>query len=226
MADKPQNGLKKRQQIDKTGRKMFFWVAGASIVVSFAIVGLIFLVQKGLMNQKVIDEKAKTVSIMKQNVESAKELSKSIKKLNGDRSLGLVTSKVKTSNNLDKIFGALPYEEDTVPLAASLQDTLLLGGSLESLSLDSSAISNESSDGAVAAEPAGNYQSIGFSFKITGSPDDIKNVLKQLNSSIRPVSVTSLTLEPAGQGRLSASVSAATYYQGPKVFKLEDKVVK
>ncbi|RTL03096.1 MAG: hypothetical protein EKK57_00380, partial [Proteobacteria bacterium] len=127
MADKPQNGLKKRQQIDNTGRKMFFWVAGASVVVSFAIVGLIFLVQKGLMNQKVIDEKGKTVSAMKQNVESAKELSKSIKKLNGDRSLGLVNSKVKTSNNLDKIFGALPYEEDTVPLAASLQDTLLLG---------------------------------------------------------------------------------------------------
>lgn len=226
MADKPQNGLKKRQQIDNTGRKMFFWVAGASVVVSFAIVGLIFLVQKGLMNQKVIDEKGKTVSTMKQNVESAKELSKSIKKLNGDRSLGLVNSKVKTSNNLDKIFGALPYEEDTVPLAASLQDTLLLGSSLESLSLEASAVPSESSDGAVAVEQVGNSETIGFSFKITGSPDDIKNVLKQLNSSIRPVSITSLTLEPAGQGRLSASVGAVTYYQGPKVFKLGDKVVK
>lgn len=226
MADKPQNGLKKRQQIDNTGRKMFFWVAGASVVVSFAIVGLIFLVQKGLMNQKVIDEKGKTVSAMKQNVESAKELSKSIKKLNGDRSLGLVNSKVKTSNNLDKIFGALPYEEDTVPLAASLQDTLLLGSSLESLSLEASAVSSESSDGAVAVEQVGNSETIGFSFKITGSPDDIKNVLKQLNSSIRPVSIISLTLEPAGQGRLSASVGAVTYYQGPKTFKLEDKVVK
>jgi hypothetical protein len=226
MADKPQNGLKKRQQIDNTGRKMFFWVAGASVVVSFAIVGLIFLVQKGLMNMEVINAKGETVNTMKQNVENAKELSKSVKKLNGDRSLGLVTSKVKTSNNLDKIFGALPYEEDTVPLAASLQDTLLLGITLESLSLEGGAVSESSDSAAAAPEQVGSAEIIGFSFKATGSPDDLKNMFQQLNSSIRPISITSLSLEPAGQGRLTASVSATTYYQAPKVFKLGDKVVK
>jgi hypothetical protein len=226
MADKPQNGLKKRQQIDNTGRKMFLWVAGASVVVSFAVVGLIFLVQKGLMNYNVLSEKAKTADVMKKNVESAKKLSKSIKNLNGDRSLGLVNTKVKSSSNLDKIFDALPYEQDTVPLAASLQDTLLLGSSLESLSLDAAAVSSESSDSGTTPQQVGNSESISFSFKITGFPDDIKNVLKQLNNSIRPISITSLTLEPAGQGRLSASVSAVTYYQGPKVFKLGEKVIK
>ena len=47
----------KRQQIYKSGRTMFAWVAGASVIAGFAVVVAGFLIQRIVFESKVVVEK-------------------------------------------------------------------------------------------------------------------------------------------------------------------------
>ena len=49
--------IHKRQQIEQSSRVMFLWVAGASVIVGFALVISWFLVQQIIFKERVLGEK-------------------------------------------------------------------------------------------------------------------------------------------------------------------------
>lgn len=222
--------LRKRQQIDTSNRTMFLWVAGASVLVAFALVACIFVVQKGMFNEKVLMKKGETASILEDNLDNAKSLNRAVNNLRGDRNIGKVPSSTANSNNLDKILDALPYEGDAVALGSSLQTTLLSSAALESLTVDNvspDGISNASSGvDPTALTPIGNAEPISFSFKMTGSDTELKETFEKLNRSIRPIKVLSMQLQAAGDNKVAATVLAVTYYQPLTKFELKEETVK
>ncbi len=223
----PQVGIKKRQQISSTNRAMFLWVAGASVITAFALVGIIFLVQKGIFNEKVLMKKGDTASTLSKDIDNAKTLNKAVNELRSDRSIGKVPSSVSGSNNLDKVLDALPYEGDAVALGSSLQTALLNGITIDSLSIDTGNDPNSSASAALASEaPVGDAQPIGFSFKATGDDASLKALFEKLDRSLRPIKIVSLQLQAAGVDKISATVQAVTYYQPLKTFELTKEVVK
>jgi len=231
LPETPRNGgsMRKRQQIDTSNRLMFLWVAGASVIVAFALVISIFAVQKGLFNEKVLMKKGEAAKTLEENIKNAKTLNKAVNDLRGDRNIGKVPSSTSSSNNLDKILDALPYEGDSVALGSSLQTTLLGDAAIESLTVDSvSAEGGSASSGidTTALTPIGNSQPISFSFKVTGSDEELKKVFEKLDRSIRPIKVVSLQLQAAGNSKITATVIAVTYYQPLKVFELKEEAVK
>lgn len=62
--------LNKRRQIDRSGRVMFGWVAGASVLVGFALVIGGFLVQRIVFETKVLAEKNQTTSTLDSNIKT------------------------------------------------------------------------------------------------------------------------------------------------------------
>ena len=218
---------RKRQQIAKSNRTMFLWVAGASVIVAFAVVGSIFLVKQLVFNQKIIFEKTATADVLNKNIVTAKKLNKTVNSLRANRSLSSVPSSAQKSNNLDKILDALPYEGDWVGLGSSLQSTLLSGIAVDSLSVDSTTgEGNTSGIDLSSLEQVGNTEPISFSFKVSGSDAELKTLLARLNNSIRPIKVISMKLESGGPNRIDANIQAITYYQPKKVFELKEKTVK
>lgn len=219
---------RKRQQIAKSNRIMFLWVAGASVIVAFAVVGSIFLMKQLVYNQKVIFEKNNTAGVLNKNIVAAKKLNKTVNSLRANRSLSSVPSSAQKGNNLDKILDALPYEGDWVGLGSSLQSTLLSGIAVDSLSVDSTTESSATSSGVdlSSLQRVGTTQPISFSFKVSGSDAELKTLLTRLNNSIRPVKVITMKLESAGPNRIDATIQAITYYQPKKVFELKEKTVK
>lgn len=225
----PVVGMRKRQQIANSNKTMFIWVAGASVLVAFALVISIFLVKQIMFTEKVLIKKGETIGNLNKNKEAAGELDKAVNKLRANRNLSASRSSA-SDNNLDVIIDAMPYAADPVALGSSLQSVLLTGTSIESLTVDT-----PSSDGTTdtsasvdtsSLQAVGNSQPITFSFKATGTSDQLKALFSRLNRSIRPVQIMSVQIESASEGKLTATVQAATFYQPQKKLDLKETVVK
>ncbi|MEK7620751.1 MAG: hypothetical protein AAB395_00145 [Patescibacteria group bacterium] len=223
----PFTGVRKRQQIATSNKAMFLWVAGASVLVAFALVVSIFLAKQIIFIEKVLIEKNNTIGNLDKNLETADELNRNVDKLRADENLTIVRS-TASDNNLDVVIDAMPYAADDVALGSSLQTALLTGASIESLSVESTSENSDSSSVTDTSflEQIGDEQAIVFSFKATGSSDQLQGILDRLNRSIRPIHIISMQVESAGANNLTATVQAVTYYQPKKTVELTEKVVK
>jgi hypothetical protein len=77
-----------------------------------------------------------------------------------------------------------------------------------------------------AIQSVGSTLPITFTFKISGSDNELKALLARLDSSIRPIKIVNLKLESAGPNKINATVQAVTYYQPEKTFELGEKTIK
>lgn len=222
--------LRKRQQIAKANRMMFLWVAGVSVVVGFAVVGSIFLAQKLAFNQKVLNEKNNTVSILTKNNAVVDDLKESIRLL--DTNEGLNSAKAKPDDKaLQVILDALPADANSLALASSLQNKLIAG--IDGLTVES--INVDTVAGDVTADPnvqvatpvADDAQANQITFKlaVSGDANVLKELLNRFEHSIRAIEITNLTLEQAS-GKLTMTIDGHAFYEPARVVELKDKVVK
>ena len=73
--------IHKRQQIEQSSRVMFLWVAGASVIVGFALVISWFLVQQIIFKERVLGEKNNTAAVLKNNNDAVEKLRGELKVL-------------------------------------------------------------------------------------------------------------------------------------------------
>ncbi|MFZ2836008.1 MAG: hypothetical protein WAZ21_01655 [Candidatus Saccharimonadales bacterium] len=225
--------LRKRQQIAKANRTMFLWVAGVSVIVGFAAVGSIFLVQKLAFNQKVINEKNNTVSILMKNNKAVAELKDNIRLL--DTNEGLNSVKAKSDDKaLQVVLDALPADGNSLALGSSLQQKLIEGIpglTLESLNMtpvagvEVSSSANVQSATPVASSKEKNKNKIVFKLAVSGDANALKQLLDRFEHSIRAIDVTNLVLEQTN-GKLTMTIDANAFYEPERVIELTDKVVK
>lgn len=224
--------LRKRTQIAKANRIMFLWVAGVSVLFGFALVAAIFLTQMLLFNERVLKEKSRTVETLKINNNNIPELEKQVRVLNTNQAL--IDSKAQPDNQpIQAILDALPSDANTLALGASIQDKLIAGIAgltLNSIQFDDPVVLDESSTGVGSANYASTASSgvqneITFRFSVSGDETALKQVLINLEKSIRTIDVTSLKIESQGSTR-TMTIQARAFYEPARVVQLEDKVVK
>lgn len=225
-ANTKMTGFRKRQQLVKTNKNIFAWVAGAAVIVTVCGVFIQFLVQQLIFNQQIITEKTKAQSIVIANKSNATELKKKIDELVADSNL----AKVKTnqsadaqSSNLQVILDALPTTNDGATFANSLAKVVLprSGVTIESITVD-----NDVATSAAAATGSNvSAQSLNFSLSIKGSYDQIEQALSDFVKVIRPINVTNITLQGEGSN-LTAIVAGVTYSVPAATVNLESKTLK
>ncbi|HEX6258769.1 MAG TPA: hypothetical protein VFZ48_04785 [Candidatus Saccharimonadales bacterium] len=231
MAAARATGLKKRQQIAAANRSMFIWVAIASIIVAFALVGGQLLLQQLIFNERVLNEKRNTENILTDNLKAADELKEGVNVLLANEDLAAVRAK-PTDTNLRVVLDALPARIDSLNLGSSLQSVFLAGTvkSIERLTVDT-LDDSAPTDNAGAVQDASQDddssqpKEIGFSFTVSGDYNNIRNALLALERSIRPIQVVSLSIEGSDRN-LTAAVQAKTFYQTGKKVELKDKTVR
>lgn len=230
MAQAKDAAIRKHTQIAKANRNMFFWVAGVSVIVGFAVVISIFLVQRIMFNEKVLAEKDKTVATLDANNANISELEAQVRVLDSNQLL--IDAKAKeTDQPIQVILDALPSDANSLALGASLQNKLLVGVSgltIESLQVDpvvgvealqtDQGVEDLSGDLVSATE-------ISFRFAVSGSETALKQVLQRLERSIRTIDVQSISIESQGSKRL-LTVEARAFYEPARVVELKDKVIK
>lgn len=219
--------LRKRTQIAKANRMMFAWVAGVSVVVGFAIIGAVFLVQMLMFNERVLQEKSNTVSTLKANNANVEELESQVRVL--DLNTALISAKANPDDQtLQVILDALPGEPNSLALGASLQKRLLSG--ISGLSVNSLQVDSVSVDefGGTVVDAGTEEQmpnEIGFQFSVSGNTNALRKVLSNLERSIRTIDVTNLRIESQG-GEQILSVEGRAFYEPAKTVELREKVVQ
>jgi len=223
--------LRKRTQITKANRTMFLWIAAGSALVGVALVVSVFLTQKLFYNEKVLSEKEKTISTLNQNNGVVAELETQVRVL--DASEVLASSKAKpTDQAIQVILDALPSEANSLALGASLQNKLLAGVpglTIESLQVDpvvgTELLADQDATTEDASLVADTANQITFQFSVTGSQEALKQVLTNLERSIRAIDILSLRIESQGTTQLM-TVQARAFYEPAKTIQLQDKVIK
>ena len=221
---KQATALRKRQQIEKANRSMFAWVAGASVIVAFAIVAAQFMIQQGFFNEKVINEKRTTDRILSENLESVDQLKEGVNALLANENLEAARAQGDDSN-LQVVLDALPPTLDTLNLGTSLQSVLLAGNvqQIDSLTVDASFDEDSAVQDASEVGVEGPVE-IPFRFTVSGNYNQIRDAFRSLERSIRPIRVISAGIE-GNDNNLTATVQAVTYYQPAKTVELEEKTV-
>lgn len=223
--------LRKRSQIAKANRTMFLWVAGASALLGFAVVIGVLLGQQLLFNERVLAEKAKTVKTLENNNDAVADLESAVRAL--DASEVLASSKAQEQDQaIQVILDALPSEANSLALGSSLQNRLLSGIdglTIETLQVDpvfgvETLADSSVESGAIEEEDAEENQ-ISFRFTIRGSQDGLRQVLVNLERSIRTISLTSVQIESQG-GQQLLTVQGTGFYEPAVKVELGSKAVK
>lgn len=225
-------GVRKRTQIAIANRNMFMWVAGISVILGFCVVGIIFLTQMLLFNEKVLAEKNRTISVLNGNIAAAEELTKKINVL--DTNQDLIDKKANIDDKtLQPIFDALPSAVNSSALGSSVQVNLVSsvpGVSLDAIQVDPVVGVETVDDGSYVDESADNSGSNTINFRFTASADNtnidaLKKVLMNLENSIRTIDITMLKLENQ-ESKLSMTIQARGFYELERKVVLKEKLVK
>jgi hypothetical protein len=223
MADK-NVALRKHQQITKANRTMFFWVAGISVIVGFAVVAGIFLARQMLFNTNIIRVKSQTLTTIRSNQAAVTELKNNTRALNSNQDLTNLKAQ-PDDKALQVVLDALPADVNATALGSSLQNKLLAdtpGITLQTLSIENTGNTDES----VVLDNEGDLSNvITFRMDVTGSADALKNLLLRFERSIRAIDVIGLTLEQSNDV-LTMKIEARAFYEPPRTIELRDTEVK
>lgn len=229
MASNNATAVRKRSQIAKANRTMFLWIAVSSALVGSALVVAYFFVQLLVYNEKVLIAKYDTIATLEANNEAVPALEDAIRVL--DTNEALAAAKANPDDQaLQVILDALPSDVNSLALGASLQSKLLVGVddiTVESLQVTPvngvESLSDASMVDASVDDGSGNY--ITFQFAVSGSQEGLKQILQNLERSIRLIDIQTLRIESQENGQL-LTVSARAYYEPAKTFELKDKKVE
>lgn len=215
-------GLKKRQQIEVAGRTMFLWVAIAAVAVSLCIATGQFLFNKWDYNNKILSKKYTASQTLANNISNAETLKEEVNNLAANQDLASIKSDPDDPNT-KSVLDALPTSLDTAALATSLQQVILnrSGVSVESISVPP----DVDAGGMAATDTPKGPQEIKFSFAVTGTYDKIRALMTDLNRTVRPMKLLSLTLN-GSDSNLRAAFDVVTYYQPAQTVKLGEEIVK
>jgi Tfp pilus assembly protein PilO len=220
-------GLKKRQQIQQANRTMFIWVAAAAVALAICLVMAQFMVRQLMYNNKIIGEKTKTQQTLDKNLSTFDTLKKEVNKLTADDNLTALRA-ADTDTALQVIIDALPTNDDRAVLGTSLQRVVLARSGVGISSINVTQTGLVASTGTQATTSAVNSKTpteILFDITIVGNYDQISSAIKDMERSIRPISIDTIKLDGSGQ-QLSAMISARTYYLPSKTVELTDKTVR
>lgn len=228
---KSQTGLRKRQQINHANQMMFLWIAGVSVVVGFALVLMIFLVQKIWFGERVIVEKLNTVSVLDKNLAVVDQLKDNVRVLGANKDLQS-TRLSDTDSPIQSVLDALPADANSTAMASSLQQKLLSGVTgvvIESLKVQPVSdveVSGSKTTVSTSSNPLSN--TIGFSFSVStasANSEALREILIRIEKSIRPFTINTLVVE--GQGsRVVMTATGVGYYLPAQKIELKNKVVR
>lgn len=228
MAEKKRQSVK-HALIDKDNSRTLVAVAAAVFVVIFCLFSLKALISQSNFHRRVIKEKEATLSQLKKNKQAVDDLRKTYTAF-VDEQQNILGGNADgdgpiDGDNAQLIIDALPGKYDFPALSSSIEKILKDGGyRIDGIGGSDEGMAMADSSGSAAAG-ASTAVEIPYSFSTSSSLEGIKTLLQTLEHSIRPMHVTSISLQ-GGDSGLRSSITLKTYFASGKTFQLGSKEVK
>lgn len=215
--------LRKRQKILDSSKKMFLWVAGASVVIGFSAVVSVFLVRQIIFKEKVVSEKSNTVKVLENNIKVAPALTDEIRLLHTNEAL--IKARINEQERpLQVVLDALPADNNKLALGASIQNKLV--GSVSGVNIEALTVGDDVSSNKKKSAATGKATTVPFQLVISsGDVNKLKDLMKRFELSIRTINVTSITIEQ-GDASSTMTVRGNAFYIEPVTIQLKGKMVR
>lgn len=215
--------IRKRQKILDSSKKMFLWVAGASVIVGFAAVVSVFLVRQIMFKQKVVTEKNNTVKVLEANIKAAPKLTDKVRLLHTNEDL--IKARISDSQRpLQVVLDALPADNNKLALGASIQNKLV--GGIEGVAIEGLSVGDDVAAGKKKTTTTGKALAVPFQLIVSSSDvNKLKDLMKRFELSIRTIDVTYIAIEQ-GDTVSTMTIRGRAFYIDSVVIQLKDKSVK
>lgn len=205
---------------------MVLVAAIAAFITVFSLVAVKSLVGQMSYNNRVIDTKKAALSQLEDNIKARDRLVSSYYRFVGqDTNIINGSSAGEGGSNGDNaqiITDALPYTYDFPALTTSLE-SIIVGDGLTIGSI--SGIDDQVQQQANSASPDPEAVVMPFELQVSGSYNNLQKLTKDMQRSIRPLVIQEITISSASED-MSMQITANTYYQPAKEFKITKEVVK
>lgn len=210
--------------IDKDSSRILIAVGITVFILMFCLFAMKALASQGSFNGKVIDAKEKALKQLKDDKVAVEDLRTTYNAFVNQKQNILGGSATGTGpidgNNAQLIIDALPGKYDMPALSSSIEKILKDGGytidSIGGADEGETSVDGTNSDGAIEMP---------YTFSVSASVDNTKNLLSTLERSIRPMYVTSLGFQATDTG-LRSTVGLKTFYANAKSFELGSETIK
>ena len=217
--------LTKRSLISKANSTIVTATSIAAFVLVFSLIASKALFSQMGYQNRVIDAKKTAVVQLKDNLEARDSLVTSYKSfvdrpqnmLGGDPS----GNGPQDGDNAKIVLDALPSVYDFPALATSLEKLI----TSQNLQITGITGTDQELEQQAAMESTPQPVPMPFQIQVTGSYDSVKNLVDLFDRSVRPFQVQSMSLG-GNQSNMTLTLSAQTYYQPEKNFKINTQVVK
>lgn len=218
--------LTKRSLIDKANTTTFIAAAVAAFVVMFSLVACRALFNQATYQNRVISEKKKTLKQLDANLVARDDLVKSYEgfvstsqNVIGGNPAG---TGERDGDNAKIVLDALPSKYDFPALTASLEKLALAQGlSIESITGTDDEVAQQSQQSSSSPSPV----PIQFQVVVRGGYPQVQALVESFQRSIRPIQVQKFSIT-GGNGSVTATIDAQTFYQPEKKLELTKKAVQ
>ncbi len=217
--------LTKRSLISKANSTIVTATAVAAFVLVFSLIASKALFSQMGYQNRVIGAKKTAVAQLKDNLEARDSLVTSYKSF-VDRPQNMLGgdpdgSGPQDGDNAKIVLDALPSVYDFPALATSLEKLI----TSQNLQITGITGTDQELEQQVAADSIPQPVPMPFQIQVTGSYDSVKNLVDLFDRSVRPFQVQNMSLG-GNQSNMTLTLSAQTYYQPEKNFKINTQVVK
>lgn len=216
----------KHTLVDKANSRIVITVAIASFLSVFSLVSAKTLFSQATYQNKVISAKKDSLKQVKANVEASSRLVAAYTAFNDTPQNVIGGSSTgeggKDGPNSKIVLDALPSVYDFPALATSLEKVITDRGlTIQSIQgVDDQVVQQENKSSTNPVPVA-----IPFQFTVSGGYKPVQKLISDLQHSIRPFQVQTLTLG-GSQDSMTLTITAQTYYQPAKNLNITEKVVK
>ncbi|MGF7228510.1 MAG: type 4a pilus biogenesis protein PilO [Candidatus Saccharibacteria bacterium] len=215
----------KRSLITKANSTMVVSTGIAAFVAVFCLIASKTLISQAGYQNRIIGAKKTAVTQLKANINARDSLVSSYAAFVGTPQNVLsgnpTGSGAQDGDNAKIVLDALPSKYDFPALATSLEKIIT------SQNLQILGITGTDNEATQTSTASGDPQAIAMPFQVqvSGSYDQIKSLVQTFGSSIRPFQIQTVELS-GSQNSMTATITAQTFFQPEKTFKISSEVVK
>jgi len=216
--------LGKRLEIKNNEKQVFISICLAAAVVGLIIVGGIYMVRTIMFNATVLEAKAETLQIYRDNTTAIRELNYRVLGLANNQFLEAVA--MTRSESCITLDGQLiDFDEDDVAMARvcsalrALPDAMpwranasALGASMNELLTYPGISVDQTSVGSGTGMTGQGTGAIDLTFNVRGAGDNTVSLLHQIERSIRPIVFNTANFEWRVGGELALSATANAHF--------------
>lgn len=216
----------KRALISKANSTLVIITSVAAFIVVFSLVATKTLVSQAAYQNRVIDAKRTAVDQLKNDKAAVSSLKSAYTAFDSTAQNIIGGDPTGTGpqdgQNYQLVLDALPSSYDFPALATSLEKIITSQQvTINSISGTDDEVAQSSNTSSGSPQPV----AMPFEISVTGNYQAIQSLVSEFEHSIRPFQVQTVTLS-GDQSNLTVDITAQTFYQPAKTFKIGSKVVK